>query len=240
MTIREERRAGASWVTFDRPEKLNAWRGPDYRDLRLAVEAATAAADVRAVVLAGAGRAFSAGADRSLLDGSAAPAERRAAGEELDGLLAALDACDKPLLAAVHGPAVGIGATMLLHVDFVVMAVSARLRFPFTALGVLPEAGSSALLPARARWDDALWAVLSSEWIDAGAARDMGLAWRVVADDELRAEVERAVAVLVALDPAAVAASKRLMTAGRADAVRAAMARERAEWGRLPPRGPRS
>lgn len=237
-TLREEIREGAAWITFDRPERLNSWRGPEYGDLRAALERALGDDDVRAIVLTGAGRAFSAGADRSLIDGSATEEERRRAGEELDALLAAMDRCDKPLLAAVNGLAVGIGATMLLHCDLVVMARSARLRFPFTALGLLPEAGSSYLLPARARWDESLWAMLSSEWIDADTAQRMGLAWRVTADSSLVVEVATAVAVLAGLDPASVAGTKRLLMEGRAALIADAVRREYAEWRQLPSRRP--
>ncbi len=213
-------------IVLDRPERLNAFTGDDYRALRLAVEAATADQSVGALVLTGAGRAFSAGADRSLVDGTASADARRQAAEEFPAVLAALDACDIPVVVAVNGLAVGFGATVLLHCDLVLVAASARLRFPFTALGIVPEAGSSALLPARAPWGDAAWALLSSEWIDAEAARRLGVAWRVVADERLEPEVQTVAATLAALDRASVTATKRLLVAGREDVVASAMARE--------------
>ena len=225
-----------TWLTFDRAERLNAFTGGDYRDLRVAVERAVADPATRVIVLTGAGRAFSAGADRSLLDGTASPSDRELASSEFGAMLEAIDRCDKPIIAAVNGLAVGIGSTVLLHCDLVLIAESARLRFPFTALGIVPEAGSSALLPARARWADAVWAMLSSEWLDAHAALAMGLAWRVVPDTELIVEAEQAAATIAALDPAAVAATKRLLTAGRTDVARAAMDRELAEMATLPDR----
>jgi enoyl-CoA hydratase/carnithine racemase len=230
VSVRVEDRAGVRWLTLDRPERLNALTGADYRDLRVAVERVTSDPSIRALVLTGAGRAFSAGADRSLLDGSATDDERALAGTEFGAMLDAFGACDTPVLAAVNGLAVGIGCTILLHCDLVLVAESARLRLPFTALGIVPEAGSSALLPAR---PDATWAMLSSEWIDAPAAVAMGLAWQVVPDDELAAEVGRAAATIATLDPAAVSATKRLLLAGRADVVRSARAREEAEMASL-------
>jgi enoyl-CoA hydratase/carnithine racemase len=108
------------------------------------------------------------------------------------------------------------------------MAASARSRLPFTALGIVPEAGSSALFPAQTRWGDAVWAMLSSEWIDAASALAMGLAWRVVPDQHLIEETEGVAATIAAHDPAAVAATKRLLLEGRAEVVRAAMDRENA------------
>jgi enoyl-CoA hydratase/carnithine racemase len=228
-SIKESRRGATTWLTLDRPERLNAFTGAGYRELRLAVERAGADAATRVIVLTGSGRAFSAGADRSLVDGSASAADIEEAGIEFSGMLETIDACDKPILAAVNGLAVGIGCTLLLHCDLVLLAETARLRLPFTALGIVPEAGSSVLLPARGRWPDTLWAVLSSEWIDAPTALAMAIAWRVVPDAALVDETGRVAETIAALDPAAVAATKRLLTTGRAEAVQAAMAREQAE-----------
>ena len=227
--LRERVRGSTRWLTFDRPQRLNAFTGTDYRDLRAHIERATADPATRVIVLTGSGRAFSAGADRSLLDGTAASGDHKRAAEEFGPMLEAIAGCEKPILAAVNGLAVGIGCTILLHCDLVLVAESARLRFPFTALGTVPEAGSTAFPPQRASWGDALWAMLSSEWIDAAHALAMGLAWRVVPDAELLPRTEEAAAMIAAHDPAAVAATKRLLTAGRVDLVRAAMARELAE-----------
>jgi enoyl-CoA hydratase/carnithine racemase len=188
-------------------------------------------------VLTGNGRAFSAGADRSLLEDGPS-VDRELAGDEFRSMLDTLDRCDKPIIAAVNGLAVGIGCTLLLHCDLVLMAATARLLFPFTALGIVPEAASSALLPRRARWGDTLWAMLSSEWIEASSALDMGIAWRVVADEDLVDETDRVAGILASRDPAAVAATKRLLVSGRADIVREAMDREAAEMRTLIDHGP--
>ena len=107
-----------------------------------------------------------------------------------------------------------------------VVAESARLRLPFTELGIVPEAGSSALLPQRGRWPDVMWAMLSSEWIEPAEALRLGLAWRIVRDDDLITEVGSAAATLAALDPAAVAATKELLVKGRHAIARSAIARE--------------
>ncbi|HET6950198.1 MAG TPA: enoyl-CoA hydratase/isomerase family protein [Acidimicrobiales bacterium] len=235
--VREEHRDHATWLTLDRPERLNVFTGAGYDELGAAVDRAAADPATRVVVLTGTGRAFSAGADRSLVDGTATPDERRRAGEGFTALIEAVGRCETPIVAAVNGLAVGVGCTILLQCDLVLAARSARFRFPFTALGIVPEAGSSVLLPARARWGDAAWALLSSEWIDAPAACEMGLAWRAVPDADLVAETTRVAATIAAVDPAAVAATKRLLTAGRAELVRAAMAREQAAMGALLARG---
>lgn len=221
------------WLTRDDPERLNAFKVADYRALRLAIAQSAGDPEVRVIVVTGTDRAFSAGADRSLLNATAPAEERSAAGEEFARFLSTLADCEKPLIAAVNGLAVGIGVTMLLYFDFVLAAESARFRLPFTALGLAPEAGSSVLLTARCRWDEAMWAMLSSEWIEAGPARDMGLVWRLAGDDSLLEEASRVAATLAALDPDSVAATKRLMNAGRAEGARRAIEREMTEFGRL-------
>jgi enoyl-CoA hydratase/carnithine racemase len=218
-----------TWVRFARPEKLNAFTIEGQRDLRIALERAAGSSDTRVVVLIGEGSAFSVGADRYLLDGSATQRAAGAgidAGAEFERLVDALGGCPKPLIAAVNGLAVGLGCTLLLHCDLVVAARSARLRLPFTSMGITPEAASSVLLPARARWDEAVWAMLSSEWIEADRARHIGLVWRVVADDELVTETAAVASALAHLDPAAVVATKGLLTAGRREMVRTAHERE--------------
>ncbi len=231
--LHEQSQDWSRWLTLDRPERLNSFTGADYADLRAAIETATADASTRAIVLTGTGRAFSVGAVSSKKDGTATSDDRAEAGVEFTALLEALGRCDKPVVAAVNGLAVGIGCTILLHCDLVLVAESARLRLPFTALGLGPAAGSSVLRPARARWGDVAWALLSSDWIDASTAVDMGLAWRVVPDDALVAETKSAVGAITDHDPASVAATKRLLAAGHAALVRDAMAREHAELATL-------
>jgi enoyl-CoA hydratase/carnithine racemase len=225
--VLQERRDGSTmWLEFDRPQCLNAFTVAGYRGLRAALDRHATDDTARVVVLTGRGRAFSAGADRSLLDAALPDGERRQAGEEFGQLLETLGSFPKPLFAAVNGLAVGFGATMLLYCDVVILGETARLRFPFTALGIVPEAGSSVLLPARARWADTMWAMLSSEWIDAADAVRTGLAWRCVPDAELVDEVTNAAAVVAAHDPRAVAATKRLLTRSAAGEVRSAIRRE--------------
>lgn len=231
--IDERHDDGVTWVTFDRPDRLNSFTADDYRDLRLALDRLRADPATRVVVLTGRGRAFSAGADRSLLSGTAGDDETHGAAEEFDRLVASLAEFDKPLFAAVNGLAVGIGATMLLYCDVVIAAQSARFRLPFTNLGLVPEAGSSVLLPSRMRWADVMWWVLSSEWFDADEAARAGLVWRVVADQDLAAVASDAAQHVAAQNPAALRASKRVLTTGRAGLVKAALARELDEMSRL-------
>lgn len=225
--------AGIAWLTLDRPDRLNSFMAGDYRDLRVGLEQARADPSVRVIVLTGAGRAFSAGADRSLMDASTSPSELAHATTELAALLDILGRCEKPTIAAVNGSAVGVGCTILLYFDLVVMSASARLRLPFTALGMVPEAGSTTLLPLHARWADTVWAMLSSEWIDAPTAYRMGIAWRIVPDADLIDAAEHAASTIAMLNPEAVSATKELLITGRADIVRSAVDREFAKMSAL-------
>jgi enoyl-CoA hydratase/carnithine racemase len=215
-----------TWITFDRVHRLNSFTGDDYRDLRLAIDDASADAATHVIVLTGAGRAFSSGADRSLL---VATADRAFAADEFAALLATLSGCEKPLLAAVNGLAVGFGCTMLLYCDLVVAAESARFQLPFTALGIIPEAGSTYLLPARARWDHVTWSLFSGEWFDADQARDLAIVWRVVDDRLLVQEAAQAAETIAGQPPASVQATKRLLIAGRGALIRDAVNRELSE-----------
>src|SRR3990170_24807 len=141
-TVLEEARGGVRLLTLNRPERRNAFNLAMWRDLREALAEARADDGVRALVVTGAGEAFSAGQDLAEM-GAAASGAGGAAGGGEHGFGACLDeivAFDKPLLAAVNGVGVGIGITLLLHCDYVYLVRGARLRAPFVTLGVVPEA----------------------------------------------------------------------------------------------------
>ena len=239
----EERRGRVLLLTLNRPAKLNAFTADQYERLRHVLERARADDGISAVILTGAGRAFSAGADRSLLEGGEA-GERAA--ERFYPLIRALAAFDKPLIVAMNGLAVGIGATLQLHCDVVLAAPAARLRFPFAELGVPPEAASSTLLPAAIGWQRAARVLFDADWISAEQALGLGLVSEIVPSDQL---LERAWALgrrygerpLTALR-----AAKRLLIEARAPAVEAALQREMEASRRVgeeraatPDRGPR-
>jgi enoyl-CoA hydratase/carnithine racemase len=162
------------------------------------------------VLLTGAGRAFSAGVD--LIEWRTGDPSHLAAGFE--AMLEQFDVLPKPLIAAVNGVAVGIGMTLLLHCDLVMIDESARLRAPFVELGTVPEAASSWLLPRAIGGQNAMWVLLSGEWIDAPTAVELGLAWRRCPAgtvlDQARAVARR----LAALPQAPVVATKRLVRHG--------------------------
>jgi len=198
---------GVCELRLNRPEKRNAITHQMYQ--ALAAELRTALADeaVRAVLLSGAGASFSAGND--LNDFVSGP-EFTSAHPVMD-VLRTLATFDKPLVAAVHGPTVGIGVTMLLHCDLVVAAHGTQLTMPFVALGLVPEAGSSLLLPRLTGQQRAAELLLLGQPLDAAGAERLGLVNRVVEADRLLDEA-LALALRLAQQPAeALRATKRLL-----------------------------
>ncbi|CAM3624560.1 enoyl-CoA hydratase [Isoptericola cucumis] len=228
-TVRTHVTGGVATVTLNRPAKKNALTTTMYAALADALQAAELDADVRAVVLRGDETVFCAGNDvADFLDhpqaGPEAPAYR---------FLRAIARFPKPVVAAVCGPAVGIGATMLLHCDLVYAGESATLLFPFVDLGLVPEAGSSLLLPELVGRHRAAEALLLGDPIPAAAALDAGLVNQVLPDAEVLDLAHAQAARLAAKPVASVIETKRLMRAGDQDAVLARIEAEGAVFARL-------
>jgi enoyl-CoA hydratase/carnithine racemase len=203
------RRGHVCEVRLNRPEKRNALNQDMYAALIEAFAAAEADDEVRAILLSGEGACFTAGND--LKDFLSAPAVVEA-DHVISRFLRALSGCSKILIAAVHGPTVGIGATLLLHCDLVIAAArSTKLIMPFVQLGVVPEAASTLLLPRLIGRQRAAQVFLLGEPLDATTAKEWALVNRVV-DDEVLMEQARALADAAARQPpGAVRATKRLM-----------------------------
>ncbi|MFG1922667.1 enoyl-CoA hydratase/isomerase family protein [Cryptosporangium sp. NPDC048952] len=229
-------------VTFDRPDRANAFDAALYRAAAAALGSAEVDDEVGVVVLTGAGRSFTAGtdlaemaataegsgaADGAVSDGGAP------AGHPFDVFLDAVLAFGKPLIAAVNGAGVGLGLTLLAHCDLVLVSEGARLRAPFTQMGVVPEAASSYLLPERMGFQRAAEALLTSDWISAVDAVACGLALRVYPADELLPAAIALGAKIAAHPAASVRATKALITAARRDAVADARRREGAAFGEI-------
>ncbi len=187
-----EVRGEVAVLTLNRPEKLNAWTAVMMRGLLAAVRAANDDPGIGAIVLTGAGRAFCAGADIGAE--FAAGIDKRAAGDDSpsdtpaqsgSGEWIDLVRSSKPMVAAVNGPAVGIGLTMILPFDLIVAARGARLAAMFVKMGLVPELGSSHFLVARCGWGNASWLALTGEMVEATEARELGLVDRVCEPDEL-------------------------------------------------------
>ena len=210
--IRCSRADGVLEITLARPDKLNALSDAMYRALADALESAEADAGIRVVAFFADGGAFTAGND---LSDFARYAQTGEAPVEVLRFVRALARSEKPLVAAVQGRAVGIGMTMLLHCDHVVVAPDALLSVPFVGLGLVPEAGSSLLLPERIGHARAHAMFALGETLDAQQAVALGIANRLVPLADLH-EITRVVCrKLAAQPPEALAATKRLMRDGR-------------------------
>ncbi|GMU79883.1 MAG: enoyl-CoA hydratase [Acidimicrobiia bacterium] len=227
--IEDDHADGVRTITLNRPEVRNAFNRALYRAAGGALAAADADDAVKVVVLAGAGQGFSAGQDLKEMAAVGRPGESGTSEEHgFQTFVGALESFSKPLVAAVHGNAIGIGTTMLPYCDLVLVADDARLRLPFAPLGVVPEAGSSFTIPHAIGRQQASYLLLTGAWLDAHGAVAAGLALRCVPRAELLAEAHALAVQLAALPSSSLVATKRLVRAGWLDAARAARSREEA------------
>ena len=184
-------------LTLNRPDALNAFNEALYDATAEALSDAAGDPEVAVVVITGNGRAFSAGQDLTDMAARISDPDGFVAGRHgFPGLIDALAAVPKPLICAVNGLGLGIGATILGFADLAFMSTAAKLKCPFTSLGVAPEAASSYLLPQLMGRQNAAWLLMSSEWVDADEALRMGLVWKVCGPEELLAETRRHAEVL--------------------------------------------
>ena len=221
-------------LTLNRPDKLNACSTELLDDLGDALVEAAADDAVAVVLLTGSGRAFCAGADLAEMAlGNADPEHRPIGRHGFMGVCRAMLDLPKPLLMAVNGLALGAGTTFLGYADLVFMATHARLKCPFTDLAVVPELGSSFLLPALVGRQNAAWLLMSSEWVSADEAKEMGLAWKVCAPDELLPEARRHAEILASKPLSSLAAIRDTIWAPLRENIAAAQQREIRHFERL-------
>ena len=226
-------------VTLNRPERKNAFTRAQYDAFAAHLDHLATRSDVHVAVVTGAGGAFSSGQDLKEMAELAAQAaanpsatadssDSSGTGSGFTVLLDALQRFPKPLLAAVEGVAVGIGMTLLPYCDIVVVAQSARMRVPFSELGVPPEAGSSALLVDLVGWQRAAEILLTSRWITADEAVTYGLALEKTDDG---CALEHALGIahdIAAKSPYSTHVIRQLMVAARGSRGTDARAREEA------------
>jgi enoyl-CoA hydratase/carnithine racemase len=195
---------GVLVLDFNRPEKHNAVNAAMYKELAVTLVAAQENRDLRAIVLTASGNSFCAGNDLSEFKTSRPQPDHGAVYD----FLTALHRLDLPLIAAVQGAAIGIGATMLLQCDVIYAAPTAYLRFPFVDLGVALEGGSSHFLFTWLGRPRAMEILLSGRKVSAAESQQLGLITAVV-DQPQTVALEFAVQ-LAAKSPAAVRATKQL------------------------------
>jgi 2-(1,2-epoxy-1,2-dihydrophenyl)acetyl-CoA isomerase len=213
-TVKLEVADGAARLILNRPDSLNAWNEQLGRDLLDAVQSVAADEAVRAVMITGAGRGFSSGADlreqRGGIDGEPPDLSQRLR-ELYHPVMIGIREMPKPVLAAVNGPAAGIGCSLALACDLVIAAESAFFVLAFVNIGLVPDGGSTAIVPARLGAARAFEMALLGERVPPAQALEWGLVNRVVPDAELEATSSALLERLAAGPTRAYANAKRLL-----------------------------
>jgi 2-(1,2-epoxy-1,2-dihydrophenyl)acetyl-CoA isomerase len=216
-TVNLHRRDGAAIVELNRPESMNAWNRQFGLDLLAAVEEVSADDAVRAVCITGAGRAFSSGAD--LKDGldqttdEGTPDLRSTLVDRYHPIITGIRTMPKPVVAAVNGPAVGIGLSLALSADLVIAKESAYFLLAFANIGLTPDGGSSLFVPERVGFTRAAEMAMLAERVSATQAAAWNLINRVVPDADFQTEVDALVDRLASGPTRSYAGTKRQLNA---------------------------
>lgn len=225
MTVLTEQTGAVLRITWHRPETLNALTA---EMLAAAIDAITDRGSARVIVLAGSGRAFSSGADLGAVN--AVNADQPVGPETIDAanaLIRAIRAVPVPVVAAVHGPAAGVGCSIALAADVTVAAESAYFLLAFAGIGLMPDGGATAFVPASIGRARATRMAMLAERIPAATALDWGLITNAVPDDGFADEVETLVARLAAGPTASYAQIKRALDVTSLNGLEPALAAER-------------
>jgi 2-(1,2-epoxy-1,2-dihydrophenyl)acetyl-CoA isomerase len=210
-----ERDGGLGRLTLNRPESLNAWNNGFGRELKQVIEGDAADPGVRVVLLTGAGRGFSSGADLKAgfepAPEDGLPNLRKELHELFHPIIAGVRRLEKPVVAAVNGPAVGIGASLAFACDLVLAAESAYFGLAFVNIGLMPDGGSTLFVPAAVGKARAFQMALLGERVDAAQALEWGLVNYVHPDDRLMDEANTLVAKLAAGPTRSYASSKQAL-----------------------------
>jgi 2-(1,2-epoxy-1,2-dihydrophenyl)acetyl-CoA isomerase len=204
----------AARILLNRPEALNAWNEQFGRDLLDAVTTVSASDSIRAVLITGAGRGFSSGADlkeqRSSTEDGLPDLSARLK-EIYHPIITGLREMPKPAIAAVNGPAVGIGCSLALACDLIVAAESAYFLLAFVNIGLVPDGGSTAFLPARVGYARAAEMAMLGERVHTEQALDWGLINRIVPEEDLDDAGDALLQLLAHGPTSSYAGSKRLL-----------------------------
>jgi 2-(1,2-epoxy-1,2-dihydrophenyl)acetyl-CoA isomerase len=214
-TLIWEQTGGAGRLTLNRPDSLNAWTPQFGHELRQVLDNEAADTSVRAILVTGAGRGFSSGADLKAGfephpdDGR--PDVRKELDDVYHPIITAVRELPKPLIAAVNGPAVGIGASLAFACDLILAAESAYFGLAFVNIGLMPDGGSTLFVPAAVGKARAFQMALLGERVTAPQALDWGLINQVHPDDELMDEAGALVDKMAAGPTRSYASSKRAL-----------------------------
>ncbi len=216
---------GAATIELNRPETLNAWNAQLGADLVAALAWAAGEDAVRSLIVTGAGRGFSSGADLRDVSGGDTTADGlpdvyRTLTERYHPIMRAIREIPKPVIGAVNGPAVGIGCSLALCCDLIVAAESAYFLLAFVNIGLVPDGGSSLFVPSRVGMARASELSMLGERLTAERALEWGLINRVVADERLHQEAAALAARLASGPTSSYAGTKRQLNSwlyGRMD-----------------------
>ena len=214
-TVKWEENEGVGRITLNRPDSLNAWTEQLGEELGELVNERAAAGSVRAVLVTGEGRGFSSGADLKAgfsphpEDGK--PDVARELNDVYHPVIAGIRRLEKPVVAAVNGPAVGIGCSLALSCDLVLAAESAYFGLAFVNIGLMPDGGSTLFVPAAVGKARAFQMAMLGERVDSARALDWGLVNEVHPDGELTGAADALVGRLASGPTRSYAASKRAL-----------------------------
>lgn len=219
--FRSEIADGVARLTFDRPRRMNAIDLPTMNAFTAAVIEAAADPGIRAIVVTGSSGSFCTGAD--LAAAASDPAEPQVVMDAATALIHAITSAPVPVIAAVNGPAAGVGVSIALAADLTFAATSAYFLLPFVGIGLMPDGGASTLIPAAIGRARAAEMMLLGERISGDDAGRIGLVSRTLADDELDAHV-RSVSARIAHSPRrALELTKRALNAATLQRLDAAL-----------------
>lgn len=211
------RNGGATRIVLNRPDALNAWDAGLANDLIAAIEKVGSDDSVRAVEIRGAGRAFSSGADLKAgfdqLDENGAPKLEKALHERYHPVILGVRKMPKPVVAAVHGPAVGVSCSLALACDLVLATESSYFLLSFASIGLVPDGGASAFIPARTGFGRASEMAILAERVDGITAERWGLVNRVVADSDFESAADELILKLAKGATSAYAGAKAQLNA---------------------------
>jgi 2-(1,2-epoxy-1,2-dihydrophenyl)acetyl-CoA isomerase len=220
---------GVAWITLNRPDRLNAFAGDMRTRLHDALDRAATDPGVRVIVITGAGRGFCTGADVEVMSDLL----QRGDDDTFEGLVEAgmravrrLRTIEKPVVAAVNGPAAGAGASLALACDFRIASERASIGFTFNRIGLHPDWGATYTLPRLVGPGRAAELVMSGRMVDAREAERIGLFERVFTDDWFEDEVKKIVKELAAKPPLALQLAKQTLAASPASELDAMLTME--------------
>lgn len=198
-------------ITLNRPEKLNAFNRNMALELQEALDRCAADNGVKAIILTGSGRAFSAGQDLGEVTGPDHPGFGKILSEHYNPIIQKITALQKPVLAAVNGVAAGAGANIALACDIVIAARSASFIQAFSKIGLVPDSGGTFFLPRLIGWQKASALMMLGDKVPAEEAERMGMIYKFAEDSEFSVTVDAIAKQLAALPPLALALTKKAL-----------------------------